>query len=214
MNLPEDLNLRIDPAKVSLYVGTKYPRPIAPKRHLPIAERWLELLVYIRYSRLLNPNWDRRAQPIDQLDKYLKVKDLAEKNDRFRDSLWYQSLLADLRNQGLARHKKIKMRDEAELDRFFTTYACELVRSMREQGYLADRGARPVGVAVGRDGALLKTNAGDHRFFAARCLGVKPVPVRVKFIHPRWLKANGLTLLTPDADRLRAALRSVEQAGQ
>jgi len=214
MPLPTEITLWIDPVKVTRYVGTRYPRPIAPKRHLPPGAFVVQLLAYLRYSRLFNANWDRRTELIDELPKYLKVKDLVAHLDDFRNSRWYSEWVEALRRQGEVRHKKIRMTSIDDLDHFFENYACDMIRSLRDHGYLPERGSRLGGAAIARSGELLKTNAGDHRFFAARYLNVKPVPLQIRYIHPRWLKQHDLSLAADDADRLTTALRQVEQAYQ
>jgi hypothetical protein len=45
-----------------------------------------------------------------------------------------------------------------------------------------------INCAVDRNGTLLKTDKGNHRFAIARLLGLKEVPIQISVIHSRQLE--------------------------
>ena len=66
------------------------------------------------------------------------------------------------------------------------TYVLGLITSMQERGYDLQLGDDIGTVLVGRDGTLLKSSNGYHRFAVAREVGVNHLPVRIAAIHVQW----------------------------
>lgn len=60
------------------------------------------------------------------------------------------------------------------------------VDDMAEHGFNAGRGKDPLGVAISREGKILKVNKGLHRLAMAQHLGLPSVPVQVCHIHRDW----------------------------
>lgn len=78
---------------------------------------------------------------------------------------------------------------------------------MAERGFDAARGKDALGVAVSRDGRLLKINRGLHRLAMAQYLGLETVPVQVRAVHREWwAHVVGDTSGAVALERLREAL--------
>ncbi|GEK73679.1 hypothetical protein HHA04nite_22230 [Halomonas halophila] len=79
---------------------------------------------------------------------------------------------------------------------------------MAVRGFDGARGKDKLGVAVSREGRLIKINRGLHRLAMAQRLGLDCVPVRVMAVHREWWQritggATGQEALERVADGLR-----------
>ncbi|MBE0497362.1 MAG: hypothetical protein IBX45_13160 [Campylobacterales bacterium] len=63
-----------------------------------------------------------------------------------------------------------------------------LLESMEEKGYNASLNPEHPRIMIGRNGELIKTRKGRHRFSAAQIVGAKNIVVEIDNIHPLWLK--------------------------
>ena len=80
--------------------------------------------------------------------------------------------------------------------------------SMATEGYRPERTRDEIGVAISRQGRILKINRGLHRLAMAQRVGLPSIPVRVRCVHREWWNkivdgAWGETALA----RVRAALK-------
>jgi len=187
-------------------------------RHTPLRlRRWAPLRQLLRTLRPKDPPFVipdhryRRPVRLDDLEKYLMVKDLVERDGAYQQSRWFASLHADVERDGRARHKDVEMRSVAEVHAFFEAYVLPLIDSMRRSGYDLKRGAQLGQALIGADGRLHKANNGDHRFFVARIVGTESFPLRIAGAHEAWVRQVGLDARLADADRLAAAIRDVER---
>jgi len=57
---------------------------------------------------------------------------------------------------------------------------------MATQGYQAKRAKDYPGVAITREGRIVKVRRGAHRLAMAQWLGIKSLPVQVHYIHRKW----------------------------
>ncbi len=128
----------------------------------------------------------RRLRPVEQEEKYLRMKELIEHRDDVTGTRWYRMLVRELADRGYARHKQLVLRSEGEIRDFFVSYVFPLIDSMRDSGYLMEKNSVPGSAVVGADGELYKCGSGSHRFYAARLTGVSSFPVAVAGVHRRW----------------------------
>lgn len=148
-------------------------------------------------------SWDRRAMPCEAHPTYRLLAELHAAGLQPERTALYQRLLAAAEAGRPISRRGMVLDDEAAIDRFFAAYV-DLVERMREEGYRPGASKDEPGVAVARDGEIIKVANGNHRFAVARLLGLAPIPVEVHFLHPRWHAA------TPRGpDRLQ---RSIERA--
>ena len=93
--------------------------------------------------------------------------------------------------------------DESQVVQYFEGIR-ELLLSMAEHGY-DSRKAPPLGLAVGRDGTLIKEKHGHHRLAAAQVLGLDAIPFAVLTVHTQWL-LHRFDVFRTYPDALRDAL--------
>jgi len=198
--------LWIDPRKVHLYCGSKHPHYHRYQGRLP---RAVFRLMHLFPANALGGDWDRGSIPIEQDPKFRLVEDYARCDGRYKESLYYEALLRDLESKGCARYKKAVMTSREELDAFFQRHFQPLFSSLREKGYVMRPGDDIGAAAVDRLGRIQKAGGGNHRFFAARVLGVRPFPVRVSFVHTNWLETEGLTLKRSGRSSLLQRLQEI-----
>jgi hypothetical protein len=110
--------------------------------------------------------------------------DLARKT--FVEVEEFRQLLARLEQRGEARG----MKSHAELYDYMLALQC-LYRQIANAGRLMTQSelgrcafGGEINCAVSRNGVLMKTDDGNHRFAIARALGLRKVPVQVSVIHP------------------------------
>ena len=149
-------------------------------------------------------DWDRRlgsraAHPTEALlEDLYRADGVPERTDL------YARLLQAAQAGQPRRRRGTVLADEATIQAFFVDYV-SLFERMRAEGYRRGVGKDEPGVAIARDGEIVKTANGNHRFAIARLLGLAPIPVEVHFIHPRWYQA---TPAGPDRMR-RAVARAI-----
>src|SRR5690606_31327067 len=62
----------------------------------------------------------------------------------------------------------------------------DFLDDMAAHGFNPERGKDPVGVAITRDGTIVKVNRGLHRLAMAQRLGLPSIPVQVRHVHRIW----------------------------
>ncbi|MCG5549485.1 hypothetical protein [Halorhodospira halochloris] len=174
--------------------------------------------LHYRHKGFLVPgDWDLRARPISidgdfpGSQKYAKLADLVRCADDFRQSLWYAEARQQLQDEGRFVYKSRHiMTDLDSLDRFFENYLVKLIVSLRTEGYLPESAqGEHCGVAIGRDGDLLLTERGRHRFFVAHLLGLQSILVEVRRAHSEWFRKVGAGFHGAGKQRLQQALQEV-----
>tara|TARA_R110000868_G_scaffold42724_2_gene144209 strand:- start:7418 stop:8110 length:693 start_codon:yes stop_codon:yes gene_type:complete len=208
----------IDPGKVDYHVGSKRPNIIKIKNKLSrlehigkskAARRYI-LRFYKAVESFSIASTDYQEMRLIEGDqKFHKVQDIVANRDNFTDSFWYNSLLQDIATNGVAKHKKIYMRDKHDVEMFMSSYVVELIDSLERDGYDMTKGKQCGSALIGADGALHKSGSGDHRFYCARVLGVSPIPVAISGVHEDWFAKN---VGSPFNIRgLKAALAEIEK---
>lgn len=209
LQLGQALVLRVDPRKVTHHAGSKFPisRTIEQKlKGFPKPIRKGASQLSTRYHPfILADDALPPVTPIELLEKDRRVKDLLS-SSHYSDSLWYQSLLAELTTKGKTRHKGIKITSQDELNKFFETYVWELVASMRRDGYVERAGSDTGTAFILSNGVLVKSASADHRFLVARHLGVRDFPLTVMGVCRGWLESTGTTV-----EHIAPALKNIAE---
>nr|WP_306267793.1 hypothetical protein [Pararhizobium sp. IMCC3301] len=65
-----------------------------------------------------------------------------------------------------------------------------LITSLEQEGYDVGKGKDYGTALIGKDGSIHKSASGDHRFYFARVLGIKPVPLAISGVHEDWYLKN------------------------
>ncbi len=155
--------------------------------------------------------WDRSAVPHHQHGSYRDMAEMVDCDGDFRRTAFYERFRRQLAETGHAAYKDVTITSVPQLDRLFEDRFVALVETMKRDGY--DRSiSQDIGrVVICRNGGLLKTGSGRHRFHLARILGVPKVPVEVSGVHTAWLRSTRSGLRGARLEHLRRALKHVEE---
>jgi hypothetical protein len=155
-------------------------------------------------------NWDLSREDLRVGTRYRLIADIDENRYNLTRTERYQELLASLRNgQPWRSHQTGVFLDTPDkIYRYLQVYV-EFLDSMARDGYVAERCRDEVGVAISRDGRILKINRGLHRLAMSQRVGLPSIPVRVRAAHRLWWQrvvgdAHGEAALA----RVRSALRN------
>ncbi|TEA78256.1 hypothetical protein [Allopusillimonas ginsengisoli] len=135
-------------------------------------------------------NWDRRRGDLRIGTRYRFISEIDQHRDQLENTERYQTLLAEL-NSGkpFASHNEGILLDTPERIRRYLQIYVNFLDNMAENGFDESRPKDELGVAITRDGHILKINKGLHRLAMAQRLGLSSVPVRVRAIHREWWQA-------------------------
>ncbi len=173
----ERLLLSLDPAAISVALLVRTP---GERLRLGLGGAFLP-------TPVRRGGWDRRTLPVEAHPVYRLMHRL--------DACGYDpeagtaAFEAYFRERGLspaAAREKARRKGAALVWRY-----AGLVRSMAAEGYRPGRAPDEIGVAIARDGTLLKAPGGQHRFAAARLLGLDRVTAEVCYIHRDWQRGCG-----------------------
>ncbi|WP_152448257.1 hypothetical protein [Roseivivax sp. THAF40] len=204
----------VDPARVPLHSGSKWPvyrkRMLRLRRYVPLAFANLARpALKAREPFFIPGDAFRPGQPVVDTPRYRKVADFISHRDTPTDSLWYRDLMRELETQGVAWHKKIAMRSEAEILDFLEGYVGGLMDSLRAHGFSSNESRYESSALICRDGSLTKTGSGNHRFNMCHALNVTPFPLRIVGAHRDWFTDNGGS----DDSTLDALLARIQEVG-
>lgn len=161
-------------------------------------------------SFLWDGDWDLKREDLRVGDRYRFISDIDEHRQRLEKTERYQRYLDELRQGKPARFRQLGVRLESpEIIKRYLQIYLRFLDNMATNGFDAGKGKDELGVAISRDGHLIKINKGLHRLAMAQRIGLPSVPVRVQWIHRDWWNrvtdgAQGKEALA----RVRAALPS------
>ena len=147
--------------------------------------------------------WDRRAIPIQSHPTYRLMHALVELD--FDPSLCLDALFIYFRDKGRSRRKAFA-KARAQLHDYVSEYR-GLYESMRDHGYLPRLADDEMGIAIDREGAIIKVPNGNHRFYTALALEMPLVPAEVRFVHAAWYRRQTAELRGSVLERICEALQ-------
>lgn len=196
--LNDALTLWINPEKIQFYVGSSrpkmstieqtYTKPRSKNALAKLARRQTRRVTNAFESFVLQPDYYQETTPIEEHRNYRKISDIIDHRDNYQESEWYLDLLQSLKENGFAKHKSIMMRSENDIDRFMRSYVLSLLDSLEKDGFDLKKGGGIGRALIGKDGSIHKSGSGRHRLFAARELGIGPIPVRISGVHEEWYR--------------------------
>ncbi|WP_148255529.1 hypothetical protein [Aidingimonas lacisalsi] len=132
-------------------------------------------------------DWDLRRGDLRHGSRYRLISDLASHRKNLRESEQYKVLKLRL-DDGVpfASHQQGILLDSEERILNYLQVYLSFLDDMAVRGFDSARGKDWLGVAVSREGRLLKINRGLHRLAMAQWLGLPSVPVRVMAVHHEW----------------------------
>ncbi|QTP58898.1 hypothetical protein HNO53_09380 [Billgrantia antri] len=131
--------------------------------------------------------WDVRRGDLRFGTRYRFISELDEhRNDLTRTERFAQ--LATQLNAGRpwTSHQQGVLLNSRERILAYLHVYLGFLDDMAKNGFDETRGKDELGVAVSREGRLLKINRGLHRLAMAQRLGLASVPVRVRAVHREW----------------------------
>lgn len=152
--------------------------------------------------------WDQYRSDLRTGSRYSLIRDLAAHRDSLTHTRRFHALAQRLSEGHPWRsHQQGVLLDSRARILIYLRAYLGFLDNMAERGFDAERGKDALGVAVSRDGRLLKINRGLHRLAMAQYLGLETVPVQVRAVHREWW-ARTVGDATGEAalERLREAL--------
>lgn len=196
--LREKLIIRINPRCVFFHIGTNQPltfrikqRVDAIESRFPVASmgtRFVNKCLYSAEPFLLQQSVFADARPIEQESRYKLLEDVVVHRNRVDQSEWFQMLMRELEDTGLARHKLLTFRSREDIIKFLESYVIGLIKTLESTGYDETISADTGTAFIDREGRLMKSDQGNHRFAAARILGVPEVPLEILGVHEAFFK--------------------------
>jgi len=171
--LGEDaLTLHVDPRKL-IRIAVHAPRHVE-KRPSSLAFIW-------------EGDWDQRREDLRVGTRYRLISELDENRQQLERTHRFQHLMECV-DQGKpwASHQLGVLLDTPDKIRDYLRIYLQFLDDMAINGFDPSRGKDPIGVAISRDGTILKINRGLHRLAMAQRLGLPSIPVRVHHVHRLW----------------------------
>ncbi|HLU00370.1 MAG TPA: hypothetical protein VKZ70_11570 [Burkholderiaceae bacterium] len=166
------LTLHVDPRKL-IRIGVHAPRDIE-KRPSSLAFIW-------------DGTWDQRREDLRVGTRYELISELDDNRGRLEQTQRYRYLMRRLREgRPWASHQLGVLLDTPEKIRGYLQVYLDFLDDMAATGFDPGRGKDPIGVAITRNGTIVKVNRGLHRLAMAQRLGLPSIPVQVRHVHRLW----------------------------
>lgn len=141
-------------------------------------------------------NWDLRRRDLRVAYWLDYMRDLDQNRHHLEHTKKFQALMADLQaGKPFQSHQEgVYLNSRQRILDYLAVYL-GFLDNMAEQGYDSSRAKDSLGVAISRDGRILKVNRGLHRLAMAQWLGLPTIPVQVQHVHRLWWQrtTQGLT---------------------
>ena len=183
----QPLRVDIDPARIQRYFLVRTPG----------AQLRMNMGRILLPRPLCRGRWDQRTQPVVDHPVYRLMAGLLQHGD---DPEYCRDLLAAYYRERGRPLAEAEAKADHKVDDVMNRYG-GMLEDMAEHGYRPGLAGGEVGIGIARDGTLLKTAGGWHRFAAAHLLEIPEVRTEVRFIHPGWLKVRGFWSV-PTRDQL------------
>lgn len=186
--LAQDLELMINPISIKL-IGKLRPWnqsfKFLKKIHLS------KIFEYLKPKSGLIIECRIKTVPFNEYRKYTFMKQLWDYEFDYTRTDWYRLLKQKIDNGQTVTMpvKGYQISNIQHLKDYCLDYV-NLLKSMRQDGYLPEKGKDELGVIIGPDGSLIKSSKGRHRLAAAQITGIEKIPVRVKHIHRQWVDSH------------------------
>ncbi|MDS1139377.1 hypothetical protein RE432_02940 [Pusillimonas sp. SM2304] len=132
-------------------------------------------------------HWDLRRDDLRLGSRYRFISDIDEHRDQLERTERFQELAACIeQGRPWSSHQKGILLDTPEKIKSYLRVYIGYLDDMAAKGYVADVTRDDLGVAISREGRILKINRGLHRLAMAQRLGLPRVPVRVRAVHRIW----------------------------
>lgn len=166
------LVLHLDPRKL-IQLATHAPRN-QEKRPSSMAFIW-------------DGDWDLRRRDLRVSFWLDHMRDLDENRHQLEHTKEFQKLMGDLEaGKPFQSHQEgFYLNSQERILEYLAVYL-GFLDNMAQQGYDSSRAKDSLGVAITREGRIIKINRGLHRLGMAQWLGLPEIPVQVQHIHRDW----------------------------
>lgn len=221
--LGNDLIVHVNPQKIDYYIGSNNVKfqglqnSFAKNLHRNLwfeNEKLSRVSPFKIYSFYIKSRDYSIPLPVESHWKHHLIKDFLDNIQNFRQSFWYKKKRDDLLKFGKTKHKSFQIDSLYGLDQFFEKYVLALVHSMKTQGYICNEGDDLGNIMINEDGTFHKSNAGDHRFFVAKLVGVKLMPFKINGVHEQWKNSHSIPSGKKGLYRLTEEIKRAEKMNQ
>ncbi|WP_052507116.1 hypothetical protein [Desulfonatronovibrio magnus] len=132
-------------------------------------------------------DWDESIVDFTRSFRYRFMADIWQHRDDLTKSTRYKELVSLIAEGRPYRsyHKGVYLDTEQKVVRFLEIYLAFMYQ-LQKNGYDDNLAPDPIGVAVDRNGRLVKINKGLHRLAMAMQVGLASIPVCVRAVHRIW----------------------------
>jgi hypothetical protein len=165
------------------------------------------------WASLYSPpgDWDLQTSRFSDHPTFTEMSDLHQHAMHWKESQLYARATQELAQTGRFQYKKMALRSAQELDHFFEHYLVGMITSMQQNGYDKTRASDHPGVMIGRNGELIKSPKGRHRWAVASVLNLGGVTAEIDCIHPLWLDRVGGGYSGEPLQRLKLAIEHLQR---
>jgi hypothetical protein len=174
--------------------------------------------------------WNGAVSPLSHSPVHREMTELVEADFNFRETREYRRLCRAITKGRPKLRSGVLLRTIDEVDEYYD-YCVDLARSIADRGVLPryavrrrDRAVlkgrrqwlrsleaaeRDIGVAIDRDGRLVRHLGGKHRTALAQALGCPSIPVEIRLVHVAWVRRQMEGSGLPANLAFRAALAAL-----
>lgn len=168
--LGDALTLHVDPRALIRIVGWRN----TPKRPSSSAFIW-------------DGQWDLQREDLRRGPRYRFISELDEHRDDLEQTAAYQRFMHCIEaGKPWQSHQQGVLLDTPERIKRYLQVYIGFLDTMAVEGFDTSKGKDTVGIAIGREGTLLKINRGLHRLAMAQRVGLPTIPVQVQCVHRDW----------------------------
>lgn len=166
------LTLHVDPRQL-IRIAVHAPRHVE-KRPSSLAFIW-------------EGTWDQRREDLRVGTRYRLISELDENRGHLECTLRFRQLMRCIeQGRPWASHQLGVLLDTPEKILEYLRVYLDFLDDMAANGFDPGRGKDPIGVAITREGTIVKVNRGLHRLAMAQRLGLPSIPVQVRHVHRLW----------------------------
>nr|WP_298372992.1 hypothetical protein [uncultured Halomonas sp.] len=173
--LDDKLTLCLAPNELSCAISISRSFPVASEKRLAMNQF------------IWKGDWDLTRFDFRKGSRYRFIDDIWQHREALVQSTSYRRFMQRI-EQGKpfrSHHKGILLNSSGRVMTYLNVYL-GYMQDMRAHGFNANQGKDRLGVAIDREGQVVKINRGLHRLAMAQVLGLAEIPVQVRAVHALW----------------------------
>jgi hypothetical protein len=178
--------------------------------------------------------WDTAVAPLSASPVHREMTELVKAGMNFRDTKAYSRLCRAVAKGRPKLRSGVLLTTRDQVDEYYD-YCVHLACSIGDQGVLPrhavrtrnrpilggrrqwlhslEAAERDIGIAIDRNGRLVRHLGGKHRTALAQALGLATIPVEVRLVHVQWLRRHIERSGLPASRAFREALLALPANG-